>query len=107
MTPPERLALQFSKSQFKIFVLFPIIYNAPPFVSTEVQLSNTVSITLTLFPVINKAPPSTTAELCVKLDLDIVTFEPVRQMVPPLELDLVLSIGSISLIPLLFKQVML
>ena len=55
----------------------------------------------------NKAPPSTTTELLVKLDFSMVTLEPVRQMVPPLEFDLVLSIGSISLIPLLFSQVIL
>ena len=55
----------------------------------------------------NKAPPSTLAELVVKDDLSIVTLEPVRQIVPPLELEYSSSRGSHPLTPLLFVQVIL
>ena len=84
-----------------------MIYIAPPLVLLDLQSSNIQSNTLTSFPVINKAPPSTTVKLFVKLDFSIVTFEPVRQIVPPLELERVPSVGSMSLIPLLFRQVIL
>ena len=101
MTPPDKLALQFLKLQSRIFVLFPITYRAPPFSSLAVQLSKSQSITLSLFPVMNNAPPQKPAKLSAKLDFLTVTFEPVRQIVPPLEEDLLL------LVPLLFVQVML
>ena len=76
-------------------------YKAPPCSSLAVQLSNTVSITLTSFPVMKRAPPSKPAKLFLKLDFFTVTFEPVRQIDPPLEEEVPL------LVPLLFKQEML
>ena len=84
-----------------------MMYIAPPLPLVDVQSSKTEFNTFTSFPVMNKAPPSTTAELLVKLDFSIVTFEPVRQIVPPLELERLPSVGSMSLIPLLFTHVML
>ena len=70
---------------------------------------------LTLLPVMNNAPPSTLdvsllssihARQDVKLDLDIVTLEPVRQIVPPRVLEVSPS-GLSILIPLLLVHVML
>ena len=46
-------------------------------------------VTFTLLPVIYKAPPSTKAELTLNIDFVIVALSPVRQTVPPLELELV------------------
>ena len=55
----------------------------------------------TLLPVTNIAPPSAPAVLFLKVDSESVTLLPVRQIVPPLELE------SPKLIPLLFSHMML
>ena len=55
----------------------------------------------------NNAPPLYPAKLSAKLDLLTVTFEPVRQIVPPLDEERSPSLGSISLSPLFPEQVRL
>ena len=52
----------------------------------------------------NRAPPLDLTLLSVKLDLLIVTLEPVRQIEPPLEVEFFPSAGLYPLIPLFPTQ---
>ena len=84
-----------------------MIYTAPPLLAVAMESVKLECKTFTSLPVMNKVPPSDLAELMLNDDSSIVTFEPVRQIVPPFEFEFLPSRGSYPLIPLFFTHVML